>query len=190
MKRTVSLLVIIMSVSIGVILTTFASSKDANTKKASKSNTITPSPSVTPSKEPSPTESPSPYTTIVEEYNCTLIEFEVFTKINEARSSADLHTLEWSDELYRAAKIRSSELVTKQSHTRPDGSSCFTVSNELARENIAYGYPSSDDVYNAWINSPGHKENILANDAKTCAIALHIDETTKYKYFWTNALGR
>lgn len=190
MKRAVSLLVIIMSLSIGVILTSFASSKDSKTNKETKSNTITPSPSIIQPTKSSPTESPSPYTTIVENYNCTIIEFEVFTKINEARLSAGLHTLEWSDELYRAAKIRSSELVTKQSHTRPDGSSCFTVSNELTRENIAYGYPTSDAVYEAWMNSSGHKENILANDIKTCSIALHIDESTNYTYFWTNALGR
>ena len=189
MRRTVSLLLIIISISIGVIISSFASQK--STKQTPSKKPVATTPSTTkPTPTPSPTQTPSPYTEIVPEYNCTVIEHEVFTKINKARTDAGLPTLEWSNELYRAAKIRSNELVTKQSHTRPDGSSCFTVSDELARENIAYGYSTSDAVYDAWINSSGHKENILAKDAKTVAIALYIEDSSKYTYYWTNALGR
>ena len=167
MRKTISILLIIISISVGVIISSFASDEPKKTIQRKKTTaTITPSPSVL---HTAPTQTPSPYTEIVPEYNCTVIEHDVFTKINKARLDAGLHTLEWSDELYRAAKIRSSELVKNQSHTRPDGSSCFTVSNELSRENIAYGYPTSDDVYNAWMNSSGHKKNILAKDVKTVA---------------------
>lgn len=191
MRKTLSLLIIISSICIGVLLSTYSHAAKSNTPKDSISN---PQKQQKPTANTSsaaiyPTQTPSPYTTIVEEYNCTVIEFDVFTKINKARESAGLNTLKWSDELYRAAKIRSSEIVINESHFRPDGSSCFTVSKELSRENIAFGYTDSESVYNGWMNSSGHKENILSTDSKIGAVALHI-ASTDYKYYWVNVFGR
>jgi hypothetical protein len=68
------------------------------------------------------------------------------------------------------ANIRAKELVQKFDHTRPNGSDCFTVLNDVsyywAGENIAYNYhPSPDKVFNQWLNSEGHRNNILNSNA-------------------------
>ncbi len=62
---------------------------------------------------------------------------------------------------------RAKELEALFSHTRPDGSSCFTVLGEYgisysgAGENIAAGQRSPEEVMNSWMNSQGHRENIM-----------------------------
>ena len=67
-----------------------------------------------------------------------------------------------------AAHIRAKEIVRSFSHTRPDGRSCFSaaadsgVSYRTAGENIAYGYATPQQVVNGWMNSEGHRKNILS----------------------------
>ena len=60
-----------------------------------------------------------------------------------------------------AAMQRAAELVFSFSHTRPSGQSCFTVSDKAFGENIAAGYWNADLVMNGWMNSEGHRANIL-----------------------------
>lgn len=131
----------------------------------------------------------SVYTKIVEEYGCTQAEYDVFCHINDYRKKNGLNEVEWSDELYRAATIRAKEIVSTPSHTRPDGSSCFTASDAMSRENLAYGSPTSKRVFELWVESTGHRENILAEDNKYCAIGLHITNSD-YRYYWINVFGR
>jgi len=56
------------------------------------------------------------------------------------------------------------------SHTRPNGTSCFTVLSELgvgysaSGENIAAGQKTPQAVMESWMNSSGHKANILNPD--------------------------
>ena len=57
--------------------------------------------------------------------------------------------------------------MSNLSHTRPDGSACFTVLAEYgiqwgaAGENIAAGFTDAATVMNGWLNSPGHYMNIM-----------------------------
>ena len=61
------------------------------------------------------------------------------------------------------------DLPTLFDHTRPDGSSCFTALDEAgiryraAGENIAYGQRTPEQVVEAWMDSPGHRANILSS---------------------------
>ena len=72
-----------------------------------------------------------------------------------------------NQKLMQATMIRAQELSKTYSHTRPDGKSCFTILDELdidwygAGENIALGFESPESVMSAWMNSSGHKANIL-----------------------------
>ena len=86
---------------------------------------------------------------------------EVAAQVNAERSKYGLSSLTVSDELTRAACVRASEIVRQFSHTRPDGSSCFTVSGAAYGENIAKGQSSADRVMAAWMSSEGHRANIL-----------------------------
>ena len=92
---------------------------------------------------------------------------EVVSLINQERSAQELNPLKAVPVLNQCAEIRSKELVTAFSHTRPDGRSCSTilddtgVSWQTTGENIAYGYNSPQAVMEGWMNSSGHRANIL-----------------------------
>ena len=92
---------------------------------------------------------------------------QVFELVNRERKAAGLSELKMSEELCSAALIRAKEIGGKFSHTRPNGTSCFTVFKEngisyrRAGENIAAGQTSAAQVMNGWMNSSGHRANIL-----------------------------
>lgn len=149
---------------------------DVLDKKASKS---TPEPTSTALAlaSPSPTSIP---------YDCKEIEYKTFLAINKIRKENNLNELKWDEDLYDAIIIRSKEISKNFSHTRPDGSSCFTVSKQLHGENIAKGYTSVDRVVEGWMNSPGHRENILRKDFKRTVIGYYKDSSGTY---WCQGFG-
>lgn len=91
----------------------------------------------------------------------------VFSLVNQARSNASVPPLKSSNVLNEAAAIRAREIVREFSHNRPDGSLFFTVLDKHSfnfgpqGENIASGHSTGADVMNAWMNSTGHRDNIL-----------------------------
>lgn len=91
----------------------------------------------------------------------------VLELVNIERQKAGLNPLEYYHAGQSAADIRAAEIIESFSHTRPDGSSCFTVFDEFninyrsVGENIAYGYPTPEAVVEGWMNSEGHRANIL-----------------------------
>ena len=95
-------------------------------------------------------------------------EAEVFRLVNIERLRYGLSPLSLDDGAVNVAHIRAEEIVHNFSHTRPDGSSCFTAAQEAgvsyryAGENIAYGYPTPAQVVDGWMNSEGHRKNILS----------------------------
>ncbi len=92
---------------------------------------------------------------------------EVIKIVNQEREKAGAAPLRLNKALEAAANIRAKELPVRWGHTRPNGSSCFTVIQEQglvymsAGENIAAGYSSPSKVMNGWMNSTGHRNNIL-----------------------------
>ena len=111
---------------------------------------------------------------------------EVLSLVNSARDKNGLSPLTLSKELCAAAEIRAKETVRSFSHTRPNGTSCFTVLKEegiayrTAGENIAYGQRSASAVMNAWLNSPGHRANILGKNFGKIGIACYTMNGVKY----------
>ena len=89
--------------------------------------------------------------------------------------------------LVEAASIRAKELSDSFSHTRPNGSSCFTVLSELgisygtAGENIAAGYSSPQSVMEGWRSSSGHYQNIISSKFKKIGIGVNIINN---QYYW------
>jgi uncharacterized protein YkwD len=94
---------------------------------------------------------------------------QVLKLVNQERAKAGLPALTTNKTLQAAANKRAQEIVQSFSHTRPNGSSPFTVLKEYgisyqsAGENIAYGQKTPEAVMNAWMNSSGHRANILKN---------------------------
>lgn len=112
-------------------------------------------------------------------------ENEVIKIVNEERLKMGLSKLKTTKELTKAANKRAKELVTVFSHTRPNGTSSFTVLKEYnisfygAGENIATGQKTPKDVMNSWMNSTGHKANILG-DFTRIGIGHHLENNKDY----------
>ena len=94
---------------------------------------------------------------------------EVVRLVNAERAKYGLSALTVNAAATRAAEVRAAEQARSFSHTRPNGSSCFTalreagVSYRTAGENIAYGQRTPQAVVNAWMNSSSHRANILGS---------------------------
>lgn len=96
-------------------------------------------------------------------------ESEVIRLTNEARKQNGLAPLSTNWELSRVARYKSQDMVDKRyfSHTSPtygspfDMMKSFGISYRAAGENIAYGQRTPQEVVTAWMNSPGHRANIL-----------------------------
>ncbi len=92
---------------------------------------------------------------------------EVLRLVNAERTREGLAPLSLDARLCAAAGQRAQEACAYFSHSRPDGSSCFTVFSQYgiryraAGENIAKGYASPAAVVQAWMDSAGHRANIM-----------------------------
>ena len=87
---------------------------------------------------------------------------QVITLLNEQRVNNGLSPLTADSALTAAAMQRAAETVIYFSHTRPNGSRCFTAFDGAWRgENIAAGQADPDEVITGWMNSTGHRKNIL-----------------------------
>ena len=112
---------------------------------------------------------------------------EVYEITNNYRSLVGVSSLTLDSTLVEAASIRAKELSDSFSHTRPNGSSCFTVLSELgisygtAGENIAAGYSSSQSVMEGWRSSSGHYQNIISSKFKKIGIGVNIINN---QYYW------
>ena len=95
-------------------------------------------------------------------------EQEVFNLINQQRINNGLAALKMDAEVQRVAKIKAQDMATNNyfSHNSPtygspfDMLNSFKISYKSAGENIA-GNSSNSSAVNAWMNSSGHKANIL-----------------------------
>ncbi len=116
---------------------------------------------------------------------------QVIDLVNKERVAHGLNKLEASDKLNEVAKLRATEIITEYSHTRPDGRGCFTALDDAnvyyntAGENIAYGYSTPEIVVQAWMDSPGHRANILNPDVNLIGVGFVSYGNTASGYYWT-----
>lgn len=105
---------------------------------------------------------------------------EVLEHINDYRAENGLSPLTFDETLLKAAQLRAAEITKNYSHDRPDGTSCFTVLDDVAfsygaaGENIAWteGKLSTPaTVSSSWINSAPHRQNILNADFDVTGVA-------------------
>ena len=95
------------------------------------------------------------------------LSHKVYEIVNQERIKAGVKPLRFNDKVYKAAMIRAKECHKYFSHIRPNGKDCFTALSEAgvkqnyAGENIAVGFSSPKSVMEVWMQSIGHRSNIL-----------------------------
>lgn len=115
---------------------------------------------------------------------------QVVAIMNQERSAAGVGGITQNATLDNLAQIRAQEIVTSFSHTRPNGTSCFTVFEEngvtymAAGENIAAGYGTPEEVMVGWMNSEGHRANILNGNFTQVGIGYYTDPNSTYGTYW------
>lgn len=148
--------------------------KPAPTKPAPSTPTPT-----TPEAKPAPT-TPAPTTPEVQpapttpaettqDASVSAIEKEVLDLTNAERQKAGLAPLQTDSKLMNSARQKSTDMATNKyfSHTSPTYGSPFDqmkangVSYKSAAENIAMGQRTAQEVVKGWMDSPGHRQNIL-----------------------------
>lgn len=117
---------------------------------------------------------------IIEEEESSLsITEEIVELVNKERAKAGVSPLTSDPTLNSIAQMRAEELIQLFSHTRPNGSDCYSalteagVSCSTAGENIAMNSYSASSVMDAWMNSSGHKANILSSSYKKIGVGAY-----------------
>ena len=110
---------------------------------------------------------------------------------NDARAENGLEALTTREDLWKdVAMLRAEETTEYFSHTRPDGTSCWTAYDDAGitgygmAENIAAGNSTVNATFRQWMNSAGHRANILTNICDKLATGYFFDRTGQYRYYW------
>lgn len=121
------------------------------------------------------------------------IYIEMLNLVNKARRENGLNELWYSARVHEVSTLRAYELCSYYSHTRPNGTGFSTAFNELGLsfhmvgENIAYGrnmFEDPEEVFEAWMDSPSHRENILNPDYECVAFGLCTLKVGKDTYYY------
>ena len=116
---------------------------------------------------------------------------EFLRRVNNERAKYGLQPLVMGDaKLTAAAQQRAEEIATVNSHVRPNGTKWYTVLSEYgvtdaaAGENAAWGSVSPEEVVNAWMNSEGHRANILDPEARAMGVGYYYNSSSTWGHQW------
>lgn len=131
---------------------------------------------------------------------------ELLIETNRVRGENNLSALRLSQKLGQAAQGHAEDMANNNyfSHDSPDGTS--TIASRvtatayrfsLAGENLAAGYDSAIDVVTGWLNSPGHRANLLNPDYTDVGFGLFFDASpgvgpneADFSNYWVQNFGR
>jgi uncharacterized protein YkwD len=125
-------------------------------------------------------------------------EMEVLDIINAEREKNGLHPLCWNNQLFEAARGHSEEMAANSylSHQNLDGQSPAERIADAGYdagatgENIGAGYPTPQDIVAGWMNSAGHRANILNQAFCDAGVGYAKNQNDRYVHYWTLNLGR
>ncbi|MFH9552327.1 CAP domain-containing protein [Streptomyces sp. NPDC017435] len=179
-----------------------SASASASAPSAAPTRTATEKPRTTPSKKPettpskskktatkAPQKSASPVTVSAE----TQAAAEVLKLVNEERAKVGCSAVSANSALSDLAATFSDDMAARGffDHTDPDGATPWDRAAKagiagLGGENIARGQADAAAVMEAWMNSPGHRANILNCDFKTLGVGVHLGSGGPW---WTQDFG-
>ncbi|MDU1321817.1 CAP domain-containing protein [Clostridium sporogenes] len=161
---------------------TVSQSKPTSSNTNNTANTTSQSKPTTTATKPSATKPDS---------SVAALEKEVVTLVNAERAKAGLPALKANTELSNVARLKSQDMIDKKyfSHTSPTYGSPFDMMKKFgikysaAGENIASGYPTAKAVVDGWMNSPGHRANILSKSFTEIGVGLA--KSSNGTCYWT-----
>ncbi|MFJ8824507.1 CAP domain-containing protein [Streptomyces sp. NPDC102467] len=188
---------------------------ERTTPSASPSKSTSAEPSAKPSTKPAPaktsapgssgtTKSASPSTRAPEKTKAPAASApaastessaaaQVLTLVNQERAKAGCSPVTADSGLAALATAFSEDMAARNffDHTDPDGATPWDRAKkagitDLGGENIARGQANAQSVMDAWMNSPGHKANILNCDYKTLGVGVHFGSGGPW---WTQDFG-
>ncbi|MEE1218528.1 MAG: Ig-like domain-containing protein, partial [Ruminococcus sp.] len=115
---------------------------------------------------------------------------EVIRLVNIERAKEGVAPLERRSDLEKVSTIRAVEISECWGHTRPNGESFSSLVKEhgikykVIGENIAAGQETPKEVVAGWMNSPGHRENIMDPIFTGIGVGYYFDPTLEYEHFW------
>ncbi|MBR1735811.1 MAG: hypothetical protein IJ736_02180 [Firmicutes bacterium] len=169
---------------------------EQSTTQAQQSTTQTTQTQPTPqAQQPTtPTQQTTPQTPQVSQNNSSYAK-QVLDLVNNERAKNGLSPLVLDNALSSVAQAKSEDMMNKNyfSHTSPtygspfDMMKQFGISYTYAGENIAKGQKTPEQVVNAWMNSEGHRANILNKNFTKMGLGYAASGSTTY---WTQMLIR
>ncbi len=132
------------------------------------------------------------------DYDPDPTECALLAVMNEFRVDNGRRPLTLSATLGAAAEHHALDMAGNNvfSHTLSDGTSWNAnimdhryVLGAATAENIAAGRSSAKGVFSLWVNSPGHKANMLDPELYAIGIARAYDADAKYGWYWTTTFG-
>ncbi len=169
---------------------TEATTKTPVTEKPTKATTkapVTEKPTQATTKAPV-TEKTTEVTTNAPNVNNSMAQ-QVLNLVNNARAQNGLSVLKLNNNLSAVAQKKAEDMKKNNyfSHTSPTYGSPFNmmknagISYKTAGENIAYGQKTAQAVFNDWMNSPGHRQNILGKSYKEMGLGV----TSGGRMYWS-----
>jgi uncharacterized protein YkwD len=181
-----------------------ASPKPSETSKPAEPSKkpVSPKPSATPSREttksPATTRKPAPEptreqtrtpertvapskTAVPDTSAAAAAEADVIDMVNKERAKVGCSPMKASGTLSDLARAHSKDMAARGffDHTNPDGETPWDRAEQagvssLGGENIARGQADAEAVMNSWMNSEGHRANILNCDFTTLGVGVHM----------------
>lgn len=127
------------------------------------------------------------------------IRQEMLVRVNAERAKQGLPALVLNELLNQSAQKKSEDMFTRDyfAHESPDGVSPHQLITSMgypaqtSAENLAKGQKTIDEVMTGWMNSPGHRANILFNGIEEAGFGLKLGRNASgFTVLWTQHFGK
>ena len=113
--------------------------------------------------------------------------YDVISRVNKERKKRGLGGLTPDQTLMDAALVRAAETTLYFEHARPNGMKWSSVNPKVSGENLARGSGNTSKIMGMWMDSAGHRENILRSGFNSIGVSVIEYNGT---YYWVQLFGR
>ncbi|MBI4281795.1 hypothetical protein HY625_03170 [Candidatus Uhrbacteria bacterium] len=123
----------------------------------------------------------------------------MLVRVNAERAKQNFPALVFNELLNQSAQKKSEDMFTRDyfAHESPDGVSPHQLITstgypaQTSAENLAKGPRTVDEVMTGWMNSPGHRANILFNGIEEAGFGLKLGRNASgFNIYWTQHFGK